>query len=109
VEDVILSEVIRGQTADGTDIDIIIEIGAPYPHPTHPNEWVCLLEAPSLRRPNYRIHAGSALQALGLAMSSLRTAMIQFREDGGKMGFEIGQDDYDINSTFGITEIAGNP
>ena len=99
--DVIAREIIRGENPDGTQVDVIIEIGAPHPYEQSQNEWVCASEVQGLSWRKHRIHGGSALQALCLSLQSIRWALGQFREDGGKLGYEIGRDDFDIDVVFG--------
>ena len=95
---------IFGKHPDHSAFDIDIEIGTPYLF--GPNEWVCPLHAPALKYPNRLIHAGDALQAMCLAISSVRMALAYFREDGGKLSYEAdGDDDFDIKSTFGLSDL----
>lgn len=105
----ILREVIHGLKADGTHVEIVVEVGALSRYKGRPDEWTCTLKAPTLHYPNAPIHGASALQALCLALSSARMALTYFREDGGKLGQEIGQDDYDVVSTFGIGDLTRKP
>ena len=105
----IVREVIHGQRTDGIHVEIIIEIGAPSPYKRHPNEWTCKIKAPALSYPNAPIHVGSALQALCLALSSAPQALTHFRSNGGKLGYAIGHGDYDIDSTFGVSDLVRKP
>ena len=105
----ILREVIHGLNADGTHVEIVVEVGVLSRYKGRPDEWTCTLKAPTRHYPNAPIHGASALQALSLALSSVRMALTHFREDGGKLGQEIGEDDYDIDSTFGVSHLARKP
>ncbi len=99
---IVVSDKIFGKRRDGSAFDIDIEIGTPYL--CGPNEWVCPLHAPALKNSNRLVHAGSALQAMCLAIASVRMALAYIREEGGKLSYEAdGDDDFDINATFGLS------
>lgn len=101
MEDVIAREVIHGENPDGSQVEIIVEIGVPHPYKDSENEWVCASQVHGLSWQKHRIHGGSALQALCLSLQSVRWALNAFREDGGKLGYEIGQNDFDLDVVFG--------
>ncbi|WP_303828790.1 DUF6968 family protein [Asticcacaulis taihuensis] len=104
INTIVVSDKIFGKLPDGSAFDIDIEIGAPYLF--GPDEWVCPLHAPALKYSNKLIHAGSALQAMCLAIASVRMSLAYFREDGGKLSFEAdGDDDFDIKATFGLSDL----
>lgn len=100
---VVVTAKIFGKWADGTAFDIDIDIGTPYVF--GPDEWVCPLHAPVLKCSNRLVHAGSALQAVCLALASIRMGLTYIREEGGKLSYEAnGHDDFDISSTFGLSD-----
>jgi hypothetical protein len=100
---VVVTAKIFGKWADGTTFDIDIDIGTPYLF--GPDEWVCPLHAPALKRSNWLVHASSALQAICLALASIRMSLVYIREDGCKLSYEAdSDDDFDIESTFGLSD-----
>lgn len=75
---------IDAHTADGESFTITVELGAPYPSDDETETWLCQLR---LALPNYTfddgIVGGDQLQALCLAIDTLRRALEAFLEEGG--------------------------
>ena len=55
------------------------------------------------RRSRMRIHGGSSLQALCLALALAKTLLDDFVEKGGQLTYDTGES-FDLNAVFGITK-----
>ncbi|MDC7685222.1 hypothetical protein PQU92_18215 [Asticcacaulis sp. BYS171W] len=90
-----------------TPFEVIVEIGTPYAFEGSDSEWVCPVSIPALNYADQQVHGGSALQALCLALCMVRMHLTLVRDEGGRLSYTAdGEDDYDIVSTFGLSDVS---
>lgn len=82
----------------GERVPVAAGIGRPYA--VGPEEWACPVTLAGLYQTLADVHAGSSLQALCLAASLIRNLLTFFVNDGGRLFYDDGQSEFDINATF---------
>ena len=76
-----------------------VEIGRPYQAPE--GEWACPVAMRGLYNRLPDVRGEDSLQALRLAASLVRTLLLGFVGDGGKIFFLNSDNEYDVDATFG--------
>jgi hypothetical protein len=100
----IASESLFGQKHPHEDrFEITVQIGTPYQVGTIPEEWACPVSVKPLYKVLHDAHGEGSLQALCLAISLAQDLLQAFRENGGKLTFETG-DEFPLEAySFGVT------
>ena len=87
----ISSTLLYGQREGGARFPITIEIGAPYPTEGDGGDWACPVSLkPFAGIPE--VYGVDSLQALCLALNLAYALLSNFKEKGGTLTFEDGED-----------------
>ena len=94
MKELIASLKVIGITPDGERIDIIAEIGKPFPVEGQEDidEWACPVSLKPLYRRLHNAHGSGSLQTLCLATSLALNLLQGFIEKGGRLVHEDGTD-----------------
>ena len=84
--------------SSGERVNVTAAVGQPYQ--VGPEEWACPVSLAGLYEKLVDIHGASSLQTLCLAASFLRKLLVYFLEDGGRLLYENGSDDFDLTACF---------
>jgi hypothetical protein len=104
MDNVIAHTVIFGQRQGGDRFEITVEIGTPYKYGDDPEEWAC----PVAVRPLYKrlrdAHGGDSFQSLCLAIALAQDLLQGFREKGGSLTYDNGEEFPLESYSFGISK-----
>ena len=90
MSDVVAEVVFHAEVTPGNRVRVVLTIERPIRRgETHVEEWTCRMAMQPIQAAR-DIHAGSAIQALGLALSGAQQVLRYFVEDGGLLYFEDG-------------------
>ena len=81
-------------------VQIVVEIGAPYQVGTE--EWACAVSVRGLFADPAHIHGSDSLQALSLANRYAFNLLSYFKEDGGVLEHETGEE-FPLVDVFGMS------
>jgi hypothetical protein len=81
-----------GQKSGEERFEIEVEVGTPYQCGTDPEEWACPVAVRPLYKRLHDAHGGSSFQALCLAISLAQDLLAGFRENGGSLTFDTGEE-----------------
>jgi hypothetical protein len=85
--------------ADGVDFDAGIALGRPYRAPT--GEWRCPVAMAGLEEQLPDMAGEDSLQALCMALSTVRALLEHFTEQGGQLFHRGTRSPFEIPATFG--------
>jgi hypothetical protein len=100
LDNIIAKQKLFGQKAGDERFPITIEVGRPFQSEGFSaTEWACPVRIkPFLAEAT--IHGEGSLQALCLALTHVKSYLIDFLEKGGKLSWESGEA-FEISTTFG--------
>jgi hypothetical protein len=85
--------------ADGTQFDVRIAVGRPYEAPS--GEWRCPVAMSGMEERLPDMAGEDSLQALCMALSTVRALLEHFVEQGGQLLHRNGRSRVEIAPTFG--------
>ncbi len=98
----IASESMFGKRPDEERFKITVEIGMPYQVAGDQEEWACPVSVRPLYKKLHDAHGGSSLQALCLAIALAQDLLHGFREKGGFLTYDTG-DEFPLEAySFGV-------
>lgn len=89
---VIASTSLFGQRPGEERFEIAVEVGTPYQCGNDPEEWACPVAVRPLSEKLRDVHANDSLQALCLAIALVQDWLQDFREKGGVLTFDTGEE-----------------
>jgi hypothetical protein len=93
LSDIIASEKLFGQHPGEERFPITIEIGRPYKWGgTSPTEWACPVKIRPFDNLSIDSHGEGSFQALCLALYRVQLQLVHFKEEGGILLYEDGQE-----------------
>lgn len=89
---VIARTCIFGQRPGEDRFEITVEVGTPYQCSNDPEEWACPVAVTPLYSRLHDAHGSNSLQALCLAIALAQDLLRGFKEKGGSLTFDTGEE-----------------
>jgi hypothetical protein len=90
IDEIIARELLFGARPGEAKFPVTIEVGRPFWSGHTASEWACAVKVEPFH--SHKVYGEGSLQALSLALQLIRSELSHFREEGGSLLWEDGQE-----------------